>query len=471
MIIKKKVFFIKNNFVIYLLDVDLPLIIYKLIYIKMFHRLTILVLFFYPTLIFAQIGFGTTSPHPSAILDVSSHSKGFLLPRLNLIQRNSIENPAIGLMIFCLDCCSGNENSGVLSMFEGNHSWKNLPECPPDGGIVVQDDWDHDGIPNIDDIDDDNDGIIDTLETWTVTRLTQELGFGMSSYSLISGVDNEKGAVYKYYNIKPGYDLQVTIVDIRGPVSIIYFDESTIGEDENFNPVIQYHGQGNDEGQVDFKFEFLESGTNQAKVLSHFLFSPRDVDGSGPSSQMGEFQIVKNPNEVIVDDNTSLTLIQQGRDYRIEGNPSITNPGLGPQKEFLTSAFFTERSVIEVTLGIQKRTPGAYVHNRLFSITARPNILKEYDPPVLTSGYQNLTKDSDNDGFPDQFDLDSDNDGCSDAYEANYTRSTHGNFQFPINEVGHNGLYDALETFPDSGVLKRVPDVDKPYDSSVHLCY
>lgn len=437
----------------------------------MYKVLIFTVFLFLSVFLKAQVGIGTTSPHPSAVLDVSSSSKGFLLPRLNLNQRNSIVNPAEGLMIFCLDCCPGHEESGVLSMYTVNNTWVNTPECTPDGGVVVLEDWDNDGIPNIDDIDDDNDGILDTLETWTITRLTQELGFGMTNYTLVSGVDKMEGAVYRYNSIQTGYDLRVTIVEISGPVSIVEFDESTIGEEENFNPIIQYHGQGNDEGQVDFKFEFLEAGTENAKVLPYFLFSPRDVDGSGPTSQMGEFQIVENPDEVIVDENTTLTIIPQGNKYRIEGDPSITNPGIGPEREFLTSAFFTDRSEVNVTLGIQKTLPDGWVHDRLFSITARPNILKQYDPPVLTSGYQDLTKDSDNDGSPDQFDLDSDNDGCSDAFEANYTTSTRANFQFPTNEVGSNGLYDHLETFPDSGILKRTPDIEKPYDNTIQECF
>lgn len=438
--------------------------------VKMYNVLKLMVFLSFCFSSNAQVGIGTSKPHASAVLDIYSQSKGFLLPRLNLNQRNAIDNPAIGLMIFCKDCCPGDDESGGLSVYNGNGAWGNIPECTPDGGVVVLEDWDNDGIPNITDIDDDNDGILDTLETWTITKLTQELGFSMSSYSLISGTDKAEGAVYLYPNVQTGYDLKVTIEDIRGPVSIVHFDESTVGEEDYFNPVINYNGQGNDEGQIDFKFEFLKAGTNIPTVLPYFLFSPRDVDGSGSSSQIGEFQIVKNPNEIIVDENTTLTLIKQGDDYRVEGNPSITNPGLGPQKEFLTSAFFTARSSVEVTLGIQKTSPGGWSHNRLFSITAKPNILKEYDPPVLTSGYQDLTKDSDNDGFPDQFDLDSDNDGCSDAYEANYTTSTRANYQFPTDEVGANGLYDALETFPDSGILKRVAEVEAPYDADIHNC-
>ncbi|MCA0382335.1 MAG: hypothetical protein LCH58_09255 [Bacteroidetes bacterium] len=48
---------------------------------------------------FSQIGIGS-NPHPSAILDLSNSGRGFLLPRLSSGQRDSIANPAIGLVIF-----------------------------------------------------------------------------------------------------------------------------------------------------------------------------------------------------------------------------------------------------------------------------------------------------------------------------------------------------------------------------------
>ena len=39
----------------------------------------------------------------SAMLEVKSTEKGFLLPRMTEAQRNAIDNPAIGLMIYCID--------------------------------------------------------------------------------------------------------------------------------------------------------------------------------------------------------------------------------------------------------------------------------------------------------------------------------------------------------------------------------
>ncbi|MES2774286.1 MAG: hypothetical protein V4722_08885 [Bacteroidota bacterium] len=60
---------------------------------------------------FAQnsIGIGTASPNASAVLDVSSASKGVLLPRINLtstIDPVTIPSPANGLLVF-------NTNAGM----------------------------------------------------------------------------------------------------------------------------------------------------------------------------------------------------------------------------------------------------------------------------------------------------------------------------------------------------------------------
>jgi hypothetical protein len=58
---------------------------------------------------FAQIGIGTTSPAPSAALEVSSleNNKGILIPRLSDTQKNAISNPAEGLLIYQTSAPSG----------------------------------------------------------------------------------------------------------------------------------------------------------------------------------------------------------------------------------------------------------------------------------------------------------------------------------------------------------------------------
>ncbi len=52
----------------------------------------------------AQIVIGTTTPSPSAVLELNSTSAGFLVPRMTYAQMNAIASPAEGLTVYCIDC-------------------------------------------------------------------------------------------------------------------------------------------------------------------------------------------------------------------------------------------------------------------------------------------------------------------------------------------------------------------------------
>lgn len=55
----------------------------------------------------AQMGIGITVPDASAQLDITSSTKGLLMPRMTLSQRNAIASPATGLLIFQSDVNTG----------------------------------------------------------------------------------------------------------------------------------------------------------------------------------------------------------------------------------------------------------------------------------------------------------------------------------------------------------------------------
>jgi len=55
----------------------------------------------------AQVGIGTATPASSAALDVTSTSKGILIPRMTQAQKNAIVSPATGLLIYQTDVTSG----------------------------------------------------------------------------------------------------------------------------------------------------------------------------------------------------------------------------------------------------------------------------------------------------------------------------------------------------------------------------
>ena len=68
-----------------------------------------------------HVGLGTNTPDASAVFEIKSTSGGFLPPRMNFTQRNTISNPATGLMIFCTDC----DSSGQPQYYNG-HRWCNM---------------------------------------------------------------------------------------------------------------------------------------------------------------------------------------------------------------------------------------------------------------------------------------------------------------------------------------------------------
>lgn len=70
---------------------------------------------------FAQVGIGTTTPAASAALDITSTTKGLLVPRLTQAQRDAIATPAVGLMIYCTNCGSQGQ-----PQFYGGSSWYNV---------------------------------------------------------------------------------------------------------------------------------------------------------------------------------------------------------------------------------------------------------------------------------------------------------------------------------------------------------
>ncbi|MCT4663977.1 MAG: hypothetical protein N4A45_01935 [Flavobacteriales bacterium] len=98
-------------------------------YIYLVFTLSIYLSFVYESK--GQVGIGTTSPHSSAILDLASTTKGFLPPRLSLLERNNISSPSEGLVIYnttqnCLEyfngdswfdlCCSKTVNENLASL-------------------------------------------------------------------------------------------------------------------------------------------------------------------------------------------------------------------------------------------------------------------------------------------------------------------------------------------------------------------
>ena len=77
-----------------------------------------------------QISIGPNAPNDSAILDVSSTSKGFLPPRMSTSVKSTITSPAQGLVVF-------DTTLNTISVYDGA-IWKNLSDGTT-GGVISND--------------------------------------------------------------------------------------------------------------------------------------------------------------------------------------------------------------------------------------------------------------------------------------------------------------------------------------------
>jgi len=72
-----------------------------------------LVFWGYSAILSAQVGIGTTSPNGSSILDISSTSKGLLMPRLTQTQINGMTGLSAGMQVY-------NTTENALAIYDGS---------------------------------------------------------------------------------------------------------------------------------------------------------------------------------------------------------------------------------------------------------------------------------------------------------------------------------------------------------------
>ena len=93
------------------------------------------------------------APANSAMLDVKSTSRGVLIPRMTFEQRNAIQDPEEGLMVYCTNC--NTDSTGALSMYQDG-LWKMInlgcydPGAPTAGNHIPSETqiiWNWNSVP------------------------------------------------------------------------------------------------------------------------------------------------------------------------------------------------------------------------------------------------------------------------------------------------------------------------------------
>ncbi|MFN5055689.1 MAG: hypothetical protein ACK5EP_06520, partial [Bacteroidota bacterium] len=299
--------------------------------------------------------------------------------------------------------------SGVqnyVSSYAFNALSRNISSCA---------DSDADGISDLLDLDDDNDGVIDAVESPSCFYSASEFSSGnRSSTGIIITSDLQ---------ISPSYNTPSKLLD--GDVAI-----------GSAQYAVQFITNNTIDEKTVYKFEFPIS-IEISKIVLRF------VNTNSPFN-VGSVLKLQGSNN-----NTTWTDLNIASIFDATTNNSIESP-------FSTDAIPNE--VFSVT-----QNAGKYKFYRVYALSGgiNPNGIANEAYFQLPSSYvasynpkSICSADVDNDNIPNHRDLDSDGDGCSDALESGATSSTTSNYQFTgtTGDFGANGYINTLETSAESGI-------------------
>ncbi|WP_372755052.1 tandem-95 repeat protein, partial [Mariniflexile sp.] len=326
--------------------------------------------------------------------------------------------------------------------------------------VTVLIDSDDDGLADIHDFDDDNDGILDTVESAIDCDFYPTLSF--VNPVLISGTTRQVGAVYRFSNVtvsgNTNLDCFVTIASSTGTGNVVdNFDVTSTDPVVNarFQPILRANV-----AQVNFNFKFVVSGTTTPFNIPQFYATGIDIDGN----ETQEYDIVGS-NNYAVDSPTNIIITSTTSSTKFKGPSASYVSGANGIDDSVTIVMATvkyqERSEMNLNIGSSPTATNA----RQFAISFDPCFYFIYKNSTKVSEdlfYSDL--DTDGDGIPNRLDLDSDNDGCSDALEAGSTTDTTVNYKFPTSPVGTDGVPDAVQVnngsnsrLVDYTVIKTIP--------------
>ncbi|AUC80835.1 Calx-beta domain-containing protein [Lacinutrix sp. Bg11-31] len=283
--------------------------------------------------------------------------------------------------------------------------------------VEVLSDVDGDGVDDITDLDDDNDGILDINEcspSKTVDILIQS-----SDLTYIpSGNAGNIGDSATYANVGSyegtAIDLRITVLNNSDTANLVADLSGESFDPGGGQPIIYYPIYLSSTGPAttgfaNFDFEFLINGSNTLiEVPANMVF--QDIDDTTPG-ELIEFNKedilnyeVTTATSLLVANNVSLSSFGTSGDFL-----KVTSTGNAPAANDENLWFSIQMPFIDefdITFSKRQFDTGYLFNTIVFG-----------NPTTTTQVTPGCTSDFDNDGIPDYLDLDSDNDGCPDAIE------------------------------------------------------
>lgn len=316
---------------------------------------------------------------------------------------------------------------------------------------VYSQDQDGDGISQIDDLDDDNDGILDVVEgfgynIYTSNCVGEGSSFVFNGNSLESGTALSAGAVYRFPNVTAGIDALVTIVSVTN-ATITSIDDDSIGIADAFQPGLTFDGVVGTPG-AEFKIELVNSGMSTPLFIKSIGGVMSDVDGR---SYIRESYIVKNVSGYAFSDPTTLTAVDLGGGLlQFESDGSKQTNALTQDSDL--KVFFQNRYIyaMSITFQVVKNSTSTYYNKRYMSFYANECQFQTLvNPDVTITDLINF----DGDGLADYLDRDADNDGIPDLVEAGGVDTDGDGVVDNKVDTNSNGYYDDYDVFNGGNII------------------
>ncbi|SEJ84041.1 Peptidase family S41 [Dyadobacter sp. SG02] len=278
------------------------------------------------------------------------------------------------------------------------------------GGTGQNDDFDSDGICNLVDIDDDNDGVLDAVES-------PGCFYSAGEASVISSVSTPRAN-------DDGVNVDLPFLH-DGVTTTVTASNNVIAINEAINGAVIYNFEYPTEVKLTSVSHYGTTFGTSATAM---------IQGSNDQNIWNDLMTAAtaataNPKTFTVNNNAANSY----RYYRIVKVAGTSTPAV---------------TTYEIS---------AIVNSTGFTPSAHPKAI--------------CTNDLDNDTFVNHMDPDSDGDGCSDALEAGTTTNTANNFTFnPITDSNANGFEDALQLAADGNAYKASYTYSYAANKAYNVC-
>jgi hypothetical protein len=174
--------------------------------------------------------------------------------------------------------------------------------------------------------------------------------------SRISGTQNQVNSKYRFSRVKTGVDAIVTITAID-KIELTDLDGSD-GYDEAFQPVITVPRKT--EGYVEFKIEFVNTGTSTLRVMPEVPLTAIDIDGNTADDKIYEFDEFKTSPTYRIDYDflgTNLDVRIAGTMVRTINTTAVDYPGIDTvKKDVMFSMIHAGVSTVTLRVGANNKS-------------------------------------------------------------------------------------------------------------------